>query len=302
MIKDNKYIFKYTKKCNMCGSSLANQKVLGKRLNQSQGFNPRNKVGITVTILKCRKCGLIFPNPLPKPFNLQDHYGISPKVYWDKEYFHQDEQYFSHQIQVLSDRFNLQGGSKVLDVGSGIGKSVIAMNNAGFKVMGIEPSQTFYNLAIEKMRINRYHLLNLPIEEASFPDEYFDFINFGAVLEHLYDPSNTINRAIKWLRKDGLIHIEVPSSNWFIGKMANLFYRLKGLDYVGNLSPMHIPYHLYEFDLKSFIENGKINSYNLEFYEFYVCKTYLPKQIDFSVKYFMKKTDSGMQLAVWLRK
>ena len=34
----------------MCGSSTDLHKILGKRLNESQGKNPKNKVGITTTV------------------------------------------------------------------------------------------------------------------------------------------------------------------------------------------------------------------------------------------------------------
>jgi 2-polyprenyl-3-methyl-5-hydroxy-6-metoxy-1,4-benzoquinol methylase len=43
-----------------------------------------------------------------------------------------------------------------------------------------------------------------------FPEAHFDFITFGAVLEHLYDPSMSIHKAMSWLKPSGIMHIEVP--------------------------------------------------------------------------------------------
>ena len=69
----------------MCGQRTEGHKILGKRLNKSQGKNPRNKIGITITVSKCNQCGLIYSNPQPIPFDLQDHYGIALQNYWVKQ-------------------------------------------------------------------------------------------------------------------------------------------------------------------------------------------------------------------------
>ena len=57
--------------------------------------------------------------------------------------------------------------------------------------------------------------------------ESFDFISFGAVLEHLYDPDFAISRALQWLKPDGLIHLEVPSANWLVRRSVNAYFRLR---------------------------------------------------------------------------
>jgi len=121
-------------------------------------------------------------------------------------------------------------------------------------------------------------------------------------LEHLYNPSGSIKKALKWLKPGGVIHIEVPSSDWLINKLINLFYKMKLSDYVGNLSPMHEPFHLYEFGLKSFEQHAKQNDYEIAFHEYYVCQTFMPRILDKFIKPYMKRTNTGMQLCVWLRK
>ena len=69
------------------------------------------------------------------------------------------------------------------------------------------------------------------------------------MLEHLQDPAAALTRALGWLAPSGLIHVEVPSAKWLLGRLLNLATRGLGMDYVTNLSPMHPPYHLYEFTL-----------------------------------------------------
>lgn len=296
------YNFIHVKNCNMCGSSIEQHKILGKRLNRPQGKNPKNKIGITTTIVRCLNCGLVYSNPQPCPIDIQDHYGVLPEEYWKDSYFKVEDNYFCDEIGKVKNLIGFKEGMKSLDIGAGIGKAMIALSRAGFDAHGFEPSAEFHERAITKMGIDASKLRLGMIEDVEYPLNHFDFISFGAVLEHLHNPSDSIIKAFRWLKPNGVIHIEVPSSKWLINQIINLYYKLKLTDYVGNLSPMHEPYHLYEFGLKSFLEHGRINKYEVVIHEFYVCDTFMPKILDYVLKPFMKRTKTGMQLCVWLRK
>lgn len=297
-----RYTFNYVEKCNMCGSPTSRHKILGKRLNQSQGKNPRNKIGITTTVAKCSNCGLIYSNPQPVPYDLQDHYGVLPENYWKPEYFTLNDLYYTGEIDRFKKLTDFKPGMKSLDIGAGLGKAMLALSNAGFDAYGFEPSEQFFQRAISQMKVDPDKLKLGMMENLDYPENHFDFITFGAVLEHLYSPSDSIVKALRWLKPRRLIHIEVPSSAWLINKIINLFYKLMLTDYVGNISPMHEPFHLYEFGLKSFQEHSRQHGYEIAFHEYYVCQTYMPKIADYLLKPYMEWTNTGMQLCVWLRK
>ena len=288
----------------MCGS-VDGHKVLGRRLNRTQGSWPKKAIGITTTILKCKECDLIYVSPLPIPVDIQDHYGVSPERYWDPAYFDVQNNYFEDQLEVLA---KLSGNSvrgdrlKALDIGAGLGKCMRALSNAGFDTYGIEASTSFYETAIVNYGVPAAKLKLGRLEETEFERDFFEFITFGAVLEHLPDPSLAITKALRWLKPGGLIHAEVPSSSWLVARLVNLFYKITGSDYVANLSPMHPPYHLYEFGLSSFRHHGKQNEYTVAHHRFHVCQTYMPKMLNPLLKRIMKVTNTGMQLEVWLRK
>jgi len=287
----------------MCGSAVNRHKILGQRLNQSQGYNPKSKIGISTTVMKCRDCGLIFSNPQPVPFDIQDHYGVPPEEYWRPEYFEIDNKYFGHQIETTKKLSSFKNGMTALDIGAGLGKCMISLQNAGYDPYGFEPSIPFYQKAIEKMKIPSGKLQLGMIENIEYPKDSFDFITFGAVLEHLYDPSAAIKKAMNWLKPGGLVHIEVPSSKYLIPRIFNFYFRLRGTNYVNNISPMHRPFHLFEFDIDSFKINGANNSYEIAYHEYYVCNIYfIPGLFHPFFKWYMSKTNTGMQLAVWLRK
>ena len=65
---------------------------------------------------------------------------------------------------------------------------------------------------------------------------------------------------------------------------------------------MHSPFHLYEFSAKSFKINGERLGYSVAKQRHDVCSTYLPSILNPIVVPYMKATDTGMQLSVWLRK
>jgi ubiquinone/menaquinone biosynthesis C-methylase UbiE len=239
---------------------------------------------------------------MPIPNDIQDHYGVPPEHYWNEDYFQVSDGAYAHDLERFKKLADYRPGLKFLDVGAGVGKQMVAYERMGFDVYGFEPSKPFHERAISKMGIAPEKLKLAQVEDVDYPEAEFDFISFGVVLEHLYHPSYCLSRALTWLKPGGLIHIEVPSADWLINKLVNRYYRLRGTDYVANLSPMHPPYHLYEYSLESFQKNGLTNGYEVVHHDRYVCPTYMPKILDGVMRKYMKATGKGMQLSVWLRK
>lgn len=151
---------------------------------------------------------------------------------------------------------------------------MVAMARAGFDVYGIEPSETFRAKAIERMGVRSDRLQLADIENARIPDASFDFVTFGAVLEHLQEPAVAIEKAMQWLKPGGVVQAEVPSSRWLISKIANAFFSMNRVNYVSNLSPMHSPLHLYEFGLDSFRKHARRAGYEVALHRFAVCTIY----------------------------
>lgn len=297
------YYFLEKENCDICGKPTISNKILGQRLNKSQGLNPKIKTGITVSVIKCHHCKVIYSNPQPIPFDIQNHYGTPPEDYWKAEYFIYNNQYFVKQLQIVNTLLHNNEKRKALDIGAGLGKAMISMENLGFDAFGFEPSEPFYNKALQEMKINPTKLFLGKIEDIEFEEESFDFVNFGAVFEHLYNPKDCLQKALKWTKKNGIIHIEVPSSRWFIPKLINLFYKLRGTNYVTHLSPMHSPFHLFEYDVKCFEELAISLNFKIEKVEYEICEIYfIPKFLKPFFRYYMKKTNTGMQLIVYLRK
>jgi 2-polyprenyl-3-methyl-5-hydroxy-6-metoxy-1,4-benzoquinol methylase len=297
------YSFKENEKCEMCEDLIENHIVLGQRMNHPQGFRPKIITGITVSIQKCTNCNLIYSNPQPIPFDIQDHYGTPPEDYWKPEYFNWSTDHFLPQINEAKVLLNFEKGMTALDIGAGLGKDMLALENSGFNTFGLEPSIPFYERAISMMKIDPSKLKLGTIEQLSYNKNSFDFITFGAVFEHLYEPSKCLEKTLEWLKPNGVIHIEVPSSQWLIPSFINFYFKLIGTNFVTNLSPMHPPFHLYEFDIKSFQELGKRLNFSIAKNQYNVCTIYyIPKLFHPILKWYMEKKDKGMTLTVFLRK
>ncbi len=297
------YHFEEVETCEMCGASGDLQTTLGLRLNRSQGTRPRGLTGIAVGIRKCRHCGLVYPDPLPIPERIEDHYSVDPEAYWGDYYFEEDPQYFAPQIATAKRLLGFAPGMTALDIGAGIGKALSALQRSGFDAFGVEPSPTFRSAAI-KRGIAADRLFGAPLETAEI-NRTFDFITFGAVLEHLYHPSVAIAKALDLLAPNGVIHIEVPSSRHAMAKLLNLYYRMRGTSYVTHISPMHPPFHIYEFTLDSFLRNGERQGYQVVEHEYHqndVLFLPIPRLLRPALSTYMRRTDRGMQLTVWLQR
>lgn len=301
MVLPGYYTFKPIAHCSMCGDPTAKHRVLGRRLNKKQGRNPHTERGVGTTIMRCTSCGLIYSDPQPVPMSIDDHYGVPPESYWDPSYFVVPENYFIREVDISRELLG-EGPKRALDIGAGLGYAMVQLEKAGFETHGLEPSAPFRDRAISKLSIDPQRLRLGTVEGTDYPPASFDFINLCVVLEHIGDPGAALTRALTWLKPGGVIHVEVPSADWLIVRLTNLYYTLRSSDCVGNLSPMHPPYHLHEFTVESFRAHGRKNGYSVERNAHYVCPTYLPKFLDVVAKPIMARTRTGMEVAVWLRK
>ena len=180
---------------------------------------------------------------------------------------------------------------------------MLSLEASGFDTFGLEPSVPFYERAISKMNIDPDKLKLGTVEEVEYEKESFDFIAFGAVFEHLYEPAKCLGKAMKWLKPNGIIWIEVPSSKWLMPEFMNLYFKLIGTNFVTNLSPMHSPFHLHEFDIRSFQALSKKLNFSVAREHYDICPVYyFPKFLHPLLQWYMKITDRGMQLTVYLRK
>jgi 2-polyprenyl-3-methyl-5-hydroxy-6-metoxy-1,4-benzoquinol methylase len=287
----------------MCGDDTKHHELLGQRFNCTQGFNPRSKKGITTSVLRCSKCGLVYNQPMPIPANIGDHYNMDISEYWQKPDDLYSQDHFNDELKIFEKLSgSVKMGMKALDVGSGLGQTVVALTKAGFDTIGIEPSLSFYENAILYSKLPKNRFINNSFEDQKLKDNEYDLITCPNVIEHVYDPGKNILKCIKALKTGGLLYICVPSSNWLKTAIINFFYKLTLSGYVTNTSPMHPPFHLHEFTKKAFYEHANKNQYEVE-----LIRIFPDSIINFPIiknifMFYTKLLGKGLRMDVWIRK
>jgi len=103
-----------------------------------------------------------------------------------------------------------QKNGKLLDVGCGTGAIGDELRKRGFEVTGLD----FSEVAISKCRDKKMEarVCDVDKEGLPFPDESFDVVWGGDIIEHLFDPIFVLKEAFRVLKKDGALIISVPNN------------------------------------------------------------------------------------------
>jgi len=103
---------------------------------------------------------------------------------------------------------------KVLDVGCAVGILAKEMKNNDCEVIGIELDEESADIAQNYCT----ELVRGDVESIELKPQYnnyFDFIIFADILEHLRDPIIVLERFAKYLKDDGHIIVSLPNvANW----------------------------------------------------------------------------------------
>jgi SAM-dependent methyltransferase len=227
--------------CPIC--ELPPSKFVGKRGGRAH----RENLGVEAEIWMCGQCGLLFPNPMPIPVGgLAQHYNEDPDEYFAA---HDQSGKFENAARMVEKAEELLGyRGRLLDVGVGRGEILTAAKKNGWKIEGIEPSETFADRAEKNIGAK---IWRTSVEEVVLPPKFYDCIMLAAVLEHLYDPDLIIKKLSASLKKGGLLYVDVPNEHGLYFKAGNVYQGLKGRDWCVNLAPTFSPYHLFGFGPKS---------------------------------------------------
>ncbi|MCB9398756.1 MAG: class I SAM-dependent methyltransferase [Acidobacteria bacterium] len=226
--------------CPACSGPL---KVLGLRANHRQGLFSGK--GLYCAIVRCQHCFLVFPNPMPVPLQTMRVYDVSPD-----DYFHHpagdSDRVATHLLKMtgLDRKENL----RILEVGSGRGNLAQALFQLGHQVTGLEPSPAFFRKAAElagpEFRQETY--------EETKVEGQFDLVLFVAVFEHFPDLEKVLSKSFCLLRPGGkMCIVNVPNAFYWKTRLINFGFKALLRPFVIHCSPLHPPFHFYEFSKKS---------------------------------------------------
>lgn len=184
-----------------------------------------------IVILECRKCSFIF---------IPWHYrkDIAYADYKDDlvlQQIRKGNNWLKLQRHLL--RFELirkyKKTGSLFDLGAGWGHFLLAGQQLGYSVYGIEISKNPYIYAKND--------LNLPVDHLDFfklekENESYDIITMWDVLEHVDEANLMIEKCALLIKKNGYIFIQVPQIDSFIARIRKEKWNMMGLDHVNYFS------------------------------------------------------------------
>jgi SAM-dependent methyltransferase len=212
----------------------------------------------TITVERCKNCGMVFINPKHSWQWLLEHYPVyRPKdrtAILEPSYFTafatRNGSRFS-PVEILwrvwaryIDLFALplardlpQGKSRVFDYVCRDGTFLRALKEkAGCsecELYGTETRPSFIEYATEN-GVKVFHGL---LEDAGYPDEFFDVVYMRHMIEHLFNPRRALQEVHRTMKQGGLLRIETPN-------MASLSAKIYGRYWYGFWP---LPRHIHMF-------------------------------------------------------
>ncbi len=191
------------------------------------------------TIVSCVRCDLSFVNPRPVPSHIGKYY--PPESYWGESMLVENtkEDWMKERKESYGFLYNIifsqKKKGKIFDIGAGKGLFLSRFKERGWETDGVELSKDASKFAKKAygITIRTGDFLQLAI-----PKNTLSVVTLNNVLEHLYEPKETLAKIHTCLEKDGFVLITVPNIE-SIG--AKLFQK--------NWYPLQPPRHLYHFSI-----------------------------------------------------
>ncbi len=132
-------------------------------------------------------------------------------------------------LRQIEPYIKLSNGSRVLDVGSGVGTFVVACRSHGMKAFGVEPDRIGQGAKLNSIQIARQRLATSVFassvgEMLPFPDACFDLVTMNQVIEHVSAQQTVIQEAARVLREEGVLYVACPNYLRFYEPHYKIFW------------------------------------------------------------------------------
>lgn len=204
------------------------------RLCDSGKIKIRN-IFVNFTLGACETCGFveILERPEEKEFFTMYDDNFFKRGKYKKNKAEEEENL--RRLSLLK-KNGLKNGSRVLDAGCATGEYIKLIKDQ-YEVWGIDISE----FAINEARINNPDIADRiklgMLEDQDFPVGFFDCVVLWDVLEHLWDPVETMKKIVKILKPGGIVAISTPNIGAITPRIMGKHWHF-----------MTIPEHLCFFD------------------------------------------------------
>ncbi len=229
--------------CDLCGTRDFVRLGTPKSSNRIENIVP---IPQDISIVRCKRCGFYYTDPMPL-WREQDLHNIYDATYfpemtrWWKRVKTKDNP--QRRLDTI-EKHAADGISQFLEVGCGLGYGLEEATRRGWAVNGQEVSQFFAEQV--KKRLGTKVFVG-QLEDAHYPENYFDAVYVDSVLEHLPQPVEMLREIHRILKPHGIAYITVTNEDGFINRFRRLLFKLTQPSRCPILSPLAYPIHLVGF-------------------------------------------------------
>jgi 2-polyprenyl-3-methyl-5-hydroxy-6-metoxy-1,4-benzoquinol methylase len=238
--------------CYSCGSEEAKLLLVGQEdLTGKEG---------NFQYVECSECGLAYQNPRVHSDDIKSFYDSEYIAHRKKKnwgfltplYERAMNKHDRDKEKLVREFIDINSKSKVIDIGCAVGTFLLHLKDkTGCSISGVDFKD---DLEFPRFDEIDFHC-GLLYEQDNLIDDSYDAVTMWHFLEHCYDPTASLKKASKIIKKSGRIIIEVP-------RLDSLTYRWFGSKWPGVQAPQHTVMFDKEHFIKMIEDNGlKVTKY-----------------------------------------
>jgi 2-polyprenyl-3-methyl-5-hydroxy-6-metoxy-1,4-benzoquinol methylase len=179
-------------------------------VDRTEVLDRRRRQGSTLTTVLCLDCGLVYHNPVMEDRDRQD--ACATHQQW-----HTDAEPSPRHLRKLEARWARQWvliqpvwapGSRVLEIGAGLGVASGHFKRQGAQVLSVEPDPDQAEFARRQWDLT---VLTARFEEADLTGEQFDLIFSSHVIEHFSNPLDFLVKVRALAHPGTTLFLETPN-------------------------------------------------------------------------------------------
>jgi len=229
--------------CNVCGGSKSRPSA------KKRGFRLR----------RCGECDHVFVAPPPSQDALARMFSGSASYFVTANTdLSATSPTAANELHELLARHDIRSG-RLLDIGSATGQLLFHLRELGWNTSGVEVNADAAAVGLRwgvDVRVGT-------LDEAGFPEDAFDVVHLGSMVQHLPAPYDTFVEIRRILRPGGLIVLSTPNAGTGFAVATSVIARVFNADWPQS----EAPYNLSEFTARSLsvlLERSGFNVVSLE--------------------------------------
>jgi SAM-dependent methyltransferase len=192
---------------------------------------------LSVQVSECMACGFVFNDHVIDEQSLNQFYTKDNFYYTESSFGTGGNDLSRYATYITYLKPYIHHESIMVDVGCGKGHFVKYLIDNGFKnASGVELDTKMVEVAADQ---------GIPVYEGSafklsFNTDPIDLLIYTHVFEHLQDLDDAVQQANKYLKKDGLLFIEVPNASKYSNARVFDFFWLSIAEHINHFSSYYL--------------------------------------------------------------